>query len=92
MEKQYIQIAGCIITQLTETEYEAENKQQNLDFYFDCKSPNAVEVFVFDSELPTRGEQDPCIVAFYGEDLEDAVTKAMALKRESLGIPSLLAM
>jgi hypothetical protein len=83
MEKREIQIAGFTITQLTETKYEADNKEQGLDFYFD-EAPDAVEVFVFDSELPTRGKQDPCVVAFYAEDLEDAVSRAMTVKRESL--------
>ena len=49
VEKTQIQVAGYTITQLTETEYEAENKEQSLDFYFDTGHPNAVEVFVFDS-------------------------------------------
>jgi hypothetical protein len=82
MEKREIQIAGFTITQLTETEYEAENKEQGLDFYFDEQAADVVEVLVFDSDVPTQGEQDPCITTFYAEDLEDAVSRAMALKWE----------
>jgi hypothetical protein len=84
MEKRDIEIAGYKVTQLNETEYEAENKEQELDFYFDTSNPAAVEVFTFDSTLPTDGEQDPCIAAFYAEDLQDAVIRAMSLRRASL--------
>ncbi|MDQ3816157.1 MAG: hypothetical protein M3362_00525 [Acidobacteriota bacterium] len=81
-EKKSIEIAGYVVTQLSETEYEAENAAQRLDFFFNASDPDAVEVFVFDSERPTDSAQDPCIKAFYADDLEEAVTKAMALKRE----------
>lgn len=84
MEKRIIQVAGYPITQLNETEYEAENKFQKLDFHFDTGRPEAVEVFVFNSEIPTQGTQDPCITAFYAADLEEAVIKAMDFKREAL--------
>jgi hypothetical protein len=84
VEKTPIQIAGHTITQLTETEYEAENKEQSLDFYFDTGHPNAVEVFVFDSRIPTQGDQDPYITVFYAANLEEAVSKAMALTRRGL--------
>ncbi len=84
MGKRQIQIAGYTITQLDRTEYEAENKEQGLDFYFEAGHPDAVEVFVFDSAVETQGEQDPCIAAFYAEDLETAVRQAMALTRRSL--------
>jgi hypothetical protein len=84
MEKRYLQIAGYDVTQLSETEYEAENKEQGLDFHFDTSNPAAVEVFAFDSTLPTDGEQDPCVAAFYAENLQDAVIRAMSLQRASL--------
>jgi hypothetical protein len=84
VKKKQIQVAGHTITQLTETEYEAENKGQNLDFYFDTGHPNAVEVFVFDSLIPTQGDQDPHVTVFYAADLEEAVSKAMALTRRAL--------
>lgn len=84
MIKREIQIAGHTVTQLNETEYEAVNEQQKLDFHFDTGNPAAVEVFVFDSDVPTEGGQDPCITAFYAEDLETAVRQAMALTRRSL--------
>jgi hypothetical protein len=84
MEKRNIQVAGYTITQLNETEYEAVNERQKLDFHFDTENPAAVEVFVFDSEVPTEGGEDPCITAFYAEDLETAVQQAMALTRRSL--------
>lgn len=84
MEKREIQVAGYTITQLDGTEYEAENKLQRLDFHFDTGRPEAVEVFVFDSDIPTQGGQDPCIAAFYSADLDEAVTKAMELKRNTL--------
>jgi hypothetical protein len=83
MEKRNVEVAGYPVTQLNETEYEAENPSQDLDFYFDAGREEAVEVFVFDSKLPTKGTQDPCITAFYAEDLEDAVVRAMSLRRES---------
>jgi hypothetical protein len=47
--KKQIPIAGFSIIQLNETEYEAENKEHGLDFYFDAGHPDAVETFVFDS-------------------------------------------
>lgn len=81
MEKKEIEVAGYAVTQLNETEYEAENPSQDLDFYFDAGRQEAVEVFVFDSKLPTKGTQDPCIKVFYAEDLEDAVVRAMSLRR-----------
>lgn len=84
VEKTHIQVSGYTITQLTETEYEAENKRQGLDFYFDTGHPNAVEVFVFDSRIPTQGDQDPYITVFYAADLNDAVSKAMVLTRKAL--------
>jgi hypothetical protein len=84
MDKRNIQVAGYTVTQLNETEYEAENKFQKLDFHFDTGRPEAVEVFVFDSEVPTQGGQDPCVAAFYAEDLEEAVVKAMNLKCDAL--------
>jgi hypothetical protein len=84
MNKKEIQVAGFTVTQLDETEYEAVNEQQKLDFHFDTGNPAAVEVFVFDSDVPTEGGQDPCITAFYAEDLETAVRQAMGLTRRSL--------
>lgn len=84
MNKKQIQVAGQFIIQLTETEYEGENKEQGLDFYFNMEHPNAIEVFVFDSTIPTRGKQDPCIKEFYAADLEEAVAKAMALTKKSV--------
>jgi hypothetical protein len=84
MRKKEIPVAGYTIAQLNETEYEAVNEQQKLDFHFDTGNPAAVEVFVFDSDLPTEGGLDPCITAFYAEDLETAVRQAMALTRRSL--------
>lgn len=84
VEKTQIQVSGHTITQLTETEYEAENNVQNLDFYFDTGHPNAVEVFAFDSRIPTQGDQDPYITVFYAANLEEAVNKAMALTRRAL--------
>jgi hypothetical protein len=82
VEKKKVEVAGYIVTQLSQTEYEAENGDQRLDFFFDTSDPDAIEVFVFDSDIPTGGSQDPCIKAFYADDLEEAVSKAMALKRE----------
>jgi len=84
MEKREVQIAGYTITQLNETEYEAENKFQRLDFHFDTGRSEAVEVFVFDSDISTQESQDPCISAFYSADLDEAVRKAMELKRIKL--------
>jgi hypothetical protein len=84
MDKRRIEIAGYTVIQIDETEYEAENKEQGLDFYFDAGHPDAVEVFVFDSTVETKGDVDPCIAAFYAGDLETAVRQAMALTRRSL--------
>jgi hypothetical protein len=84
MGKRDIQVAGYTITQLCETEYEAVNEQQKLDFHLDTGNPAAVEVFVFDSNLPTEGGLDPCFTAFHAEDLETAVRQAMTLTRRSL--------
>ena len=87
MSKQ-IQVAGCAITQIDETEYEAENTEQGLDFHFDMGHTDAVEVFVFDSDVPTQGDKDPCITAFYAADLEQAVTQAMALTKRGVNATS----
>jgi hypothetical protein len=84
MRKREIQVAGSTITQLSETEYEAVNEEQKLDFHFDTGNPAAVEVFVFDSDIPTEGGMDPCMTAFYAGDLEMAVRQAMALTRRLL--------
>jgi hypothetical protein len=84
MKKIEVKVAGHNITQLNETEYEAENMFQKLDFHFDTGRPEAVEVFVFDSQLQTQGKDDPCITAFYAADLEEAVIKAMSLSRDAL--------
>lgn len=81
MDKSQIQVAGYLITQLNETECEAENKAQEMDFYFVAGHPDAVEVFVFDSRIPTHGAEDPCVTAFYAADLKEAVNKAIALTR-----------
>lgn len=84
MGKRDIHVAGYTVTQLSDTEYEAVNEQQKLDFHLDTGNPAAVEVFVFDSDLPTEGGVDPCITAFYAEDLETAVRQSMALTRRAL--------
>lgn len=84
MEKAQMQIAGHAITRLNETEYETDNKEQELDFYFDTGNSNAVEVLIFDSRLPTHGRRDSYITRFYAANLEEAVGRAMALKRDSL--------
>ena len=70
MDKKKVSVSGFEIFQLTETEYEGENKNQELDFYFDIGHPSAVEILVFDSNISTRGEQDPYITRFYAANLD----------------------
>jgi len=80
MDKRIVMVSGHEIIQLTDTEYEAENPAQNLDFYFDVQ-PEVVEVFVFDSLVETSGDEDPCIATLYAENLEGAVVWAMSLEK-----------
>lgn len=84
MEKQQIEIAGYKVTQLSKTEFEAENKEQNLDFYFEINEENGVNVFVFDSEIeysrPDRNIE-PCLDYFQSEDIENAVLEANNWRR-----------
>ncbi len=84
MSRKQVQIAGHCVTQITESEYEAENRDQGLDFYFDTGRQEAVEVLVFDSRISNHGEKDPYIANFYSSNLETAVNKAMSLTRQSL--------
>lgn len=78
MQKQEIEIAGYKITQLSKTEFEAENKEQNLDFYFEVNEENEVDVFVFDSKV--KGNACDSAASFTCETLDDAVFDAMNWK------------
>lgn len=75
MQKQEIEIAGYKITQLSETEYEAENSKLNLDFYFEINEENEVDVFVFDSEI--KGIDCDIIANFSSDNMNMAVIDAM---------------
>ena len=80
MQKKEIEVAGYKVTQLSETEFEAENLEQNLDFYFEINDENEVDIFVFDSQIKYSkpdGNLNPCIDFFQSENLETAVNLAM---------------
>lgn len=82
MQKQEIEIAGYKITQLSKTEFEAENKEQNLDFYFEVNDENEIDVFVFDTEVKYTGRNaniEACITSFQSSSLTDAVSEAMSI-------------
>ena len=81
MQKQEIEIGGYKVTQLSETTFEAENPNQNLDFYFELNDEDEVDVFVFDSEIKYFGKGaniEPCLDSFQCETLEEAIVDAMA--------------
>lgn len=84
MEKKAVNIAGYEITQLSETTYEAANPKEQLDFYFNAEDPEEVEVFVFDSLVPNKGDKDPCLSLWYAPTLEEAVTECMTFTKEAL--------
>lgn len=82
MEKQEIEISGYKVTQLSKTSFEAENPNQNLDFFFEINEDDEVDVFVFDSEIRYSGAGanfDPCLDVFQSETLAEAVKNAMEL-------------
>jgi hypothetical protein len=84
MEKKTVNVGEYPITQLTDTEFEAANPEQNLDFYFETDDPEEVKVFVFDSLIPTKSKDDPCLAVFYAASLEEAVTDAMTFRKDDL--------
>jgi hypothetical protein len=84
MEKKIINIAGYPVTQLTQTAYEAVNPAQKLDFYFDAENSEEVEVYVFDSHIPTQGKREPCLAMFYASSLEEAITDVMKITKENI--------
>jgi len=84
MEKQTVEIGGYSITKLNDTDYEAANPLQELDFYFEADDPEEVKVFVFDSLKPTKGKDDPCLAVFYAADLEEAVTDVMKFTKADI--------
>ena len=73
MKKQEIEIAGYKIVQLSETAFEAENKEQNLDFYFEINEENEVDVFVFDSFKSSNSCVDPLIYSTTVGTIDEAV-------------------
>lgn len=75
MQKQEIEIAGYKITKLSETEFEAANPEQELDFYFEFNEKNEVDAFVFDSRY--LFPNCDCLHSFTEENLEEAVRSAM---------------
>jgi hypothetical protein len=77
-----VKIAGYSIRQLSETEYEAENTEEKLDFHFDmAQQDGTVEVSVFDSNIPPQSKEDPFLEGFFADSLDEAVREAMKLKR-----------
>lgn len=81
MQKQEIEIGGYKITKLSETEFEGENTEQDLDFYFEINEDDEIEVFVFDSRtkyLSENSDTDPLVFNFQCDTLENAVKDAMA--------------
>lgn len=93
MEKQKVKIGGYEITQLSETDYEAENPKQELDFYFEKTDLDEIDVFIFDSRIKGKrnrtliskeNEPDAFLGIFSADSLEDAVTDAMQMTRETV--------
>lgn len=76
MEKQEIEIAGYKIFQLSQTEFEAEDKSRSLDFYFEINEENEVDAFVFNSTKQTS--DNSCFIeSGTYESLEEAVTSIL---------------
>ncbi len=83
MQKHEIEIAGYKITKLSDTEFEAENLEQNLDFFIEKNDEDEFDVFVFDSKikcLSGNSNTDPLVFNFQCDTLEDAVKDAMEWK------------
>ncbi|HEX8196369.1 MAG TPA: hypothetical protein VF571_09290 [Pyrinomonadaceae bacterium] len=83
MEKEIIDVAGYQITKLSDNTFEFDNPQVSLDFYCEV-GDDEVEVNVFDSTLPTKGEQDPHLAVWYADTLEEAVEECMTFTKETL--------
>ena len=82
IEKKEIKIAGYHVTQLSSNTFEANNPQESLDFYFEVG--DEVEVFVFDSTIPTKSGQDPTLAVWYADSLEEAVKECMTFTKKTL--------
>ena len=72
-----IDINGFKIKKLSETSYEAENTETNLDFYFEINSCGEVDTFIFDS---TKSNDEAFINSFTEQNLEDAVELSMSYR------------
>lgn len=78
MQKKEIEIAGYKITQLSEIEFEAENKEKNLDFYFEINEEDEVDTFVFDRKLNNK---NAFLFSFTESNLSDAIVAANSYSR-----------
>ena len=92
MKNKIVKIGGYEITQLSETDFEAQNLKQELDFYFE-KNDLEFDVFIFDSRIQGKrnrtliskdNTQDAFLGIFSASDLEEAVTDAMQCTRENV--------
>jgi hypothetical protein len=84
MAKKPFTVGDYTITQLNRTAYEAENPAEELDFYFDAKNAQEVQVIVFDSLREATEEQDAYLGVVLAASLEEAVKDAMQLTKNNL--------
>lgn len=71
-------ISEVEVRQLSKYDFDVQNPEQNLDFYFRVRRSGRVEVIMFDSLIPFGGEADPYLYDFEADSLELAVKDAMA--------------
>lgn len=77
-----IEIAGYKVKQLTEKTYEGNNEAEQIDFHITIAKSNEIEVFIFDSNIPTDGDEDPFLEVYTATSLEEAVEYAMTWCRD----------
>ena len=84
MAKKPFTVGDYTITRLNRTAYEAENPAAELDFYFDAKDSEDVQVIVFDSLSKTTNAQDAYLGVVMAASLEEAVIDAMQFTKDNL--------
>lgn len=81
MTKKMVKIAGYNVTQLSETDYEIANPQEQLDFYFEVNVElGEVECLVFDSTIPNRSKDYPFLQVYSAKTIEEAVADVIQFK------------
>ncbi|HEX8248655.1 MAG TPA: hypothetical protein VF599_10815 [Pyrinomonadaceae bacterium] len=83
MEMKTVKINGYSITQLSKNTYQVENLKQHLDFYFDAKKSNEVQVVVFNSVVSANSDK-AYLGVFFSSSLEEAVSDVMQLTKDNV--------